>query len=147
MSRYGRYGNADQYGKLARPYRAPARSAFKAGTGVRTVKAAAAYASLYNAWRAGLINDFRLGERAADDKTVVWTVDGAEYAEKAYGEIAAAVAAKLAAAGIVSIEAGASWVGYPALTITYADGSTTTDGYDGVKGTFVRTAADLAVAA
>lgn len=128
-------------------YKAGAPIRFKRGSRVKAVKAAATYDALVGAWRAGAIDGFYFGEKSADDKTVIWLVDGVEYAEKDLAGVTAAVEAKLTEAGIVQVTLGDSWVGYQSLTIDYDDGTTLTESYDGEKVVTAKTEAALALAA
>lgn len=127
-------------------YKAPAPlPAFKhkVGGGKKVVDT---YGELYAAWRAGAVRDFYFGTRADDDPTIIWTVDSAEYAKADLAGVKAAIASRLDDAGIASVTVGASWCGYPSLTVEHANGVTTVDSYDG-QHTSVASDARLEVAA
>lgn len=105
------------------------------------------YAEVYAAWRAGAVTNFYFGTRADDDPTIVWQIDSAEYAKTDTVGVKAAVASRLADAGIASVTVGPEWVGYPTLTIEHTNGTTTVESYNGTHKTVTSTATLTEVAA
>lgn len=83
------------------------------------------------AWRAGAIGDWRFGQRSDTDATLVWFIDGVEYAKDATDDVQASVRRRLDARGIAEIRYGGQWCGYREVVVTYASGETVTERYDG----------------
>jgi hypothetical protein len=103
---------------------------FKCGGGKKVVDI---YAELNAAFRAGTVYDFRLGARSDDDPTIVWSVDGTEFAKADLAGVKAFIAAGFERAGIKSVEVGPAWCGYPQLTVEYVSGCVSVEKYDGVQ--------------
>lgn len=116
---------------------------FKVGGGKKVVDT---YAELNAAFRAGTVYDFRLGARSDEDPTVVWNIDGTEFAKADLAGVKAFIAAGFARAGIAAVTVGDSWCGYPQLTVEYVSGCVSVERYDGTE-LLVGSAAAEAVAA
>lgn len=133
--------------ETAKPYKAGKSVGpfkYKVGGGK---KAVATYSALVNACRVGAIQDYYYGTRSDVDDTIVFVVDGVEYAKADLAGVLAAVTSALEAAGIVSVETGDAFCGYVSMTVTYADGAVLCESYDGVKVQCVEVVAALAAAA
>jgi hypothetical protein len=104
------------------------------------------YGEVVAAWRVGTVYDFYYGSKSDTDPTVVWLVDGTEYAKGDLAGVKAQVAEGFKRAGVVSVTVGPTWCGYPSLTVEYESGITVTEAYDGTKVTIESTPATALVA-
>jgi hypothetical protein len=93
-------------------------TALRRGSKVRAV-----YDLAHLAWRARSISDFYYGKRSPSDPTLVWTIDGTEYPGDDLEAVRAVVFVALGRSGITDVSLGGSWCGYPALLVSFTDGS------------------------
>jgi hypothetical protein len=110
-------------------------------------KARYIYDRAHVAWRAGAISDFYYGKRSPSDPVVVWMVDGIQFDGKDLTEVAPAIDAAFARAGIADAAFGESWCGYRSLLVSYVDGRTFTDRYDAAVDHVVREYMTVAIVA
>ena len=120
----------------------------KTTRGIRLLKRdRVVYDVLHAGWRAGYVWDFYCGKRSPSDPTIVWRLDGVEYAHEDRAQVLADAEALREAAGVAAVAVGDTWCGYAAVTVEYYDGRTWTEHYNGVRLVNTYTAAALEVAA
>lgn len=107
----------------------------------------AVYEHAHKCWRAGVIDDFYLGTRSETDETVVWRLEGVELERGQLAEVGNILARAELRAGVESLEWGAYWCGYRELVVTFADGSTVRQSFDGAAVVETATAAGAALEA
>jgi len=100
---------------------------------VRAGRARDVYDQAYAAWRVGAIGDFYYGTRSDTDDTLVWIVDGTEYAKADTDAVSAYLTARVAAAGYARAWCGERWCGYQALHVVTHDGRELVQRYDGAR--------------
>ncbi len=88
------------------------------------------YDAAHAAWRAGLVSHFYYGKRAPNDATIIWSLDGIEYAKDEGALVALEIDQRREQAGIESIELGTPTIGYVPITVRYVDGRHWTERYD-----------------
>lgn len=91
------------------------------------VKAKRIYEECHLMWRAGLISGWYYGKRSPSDPTIVWELNGVERD----GETILASLERIREGyGVLAVEWGETWIGYRAVTITYASGEVATERYN-----------------
>jgi hypothetical protein len=94
-------------------------------------KVVAVYERAHMAWRAGVIDDFYLGTRSETDETVVWRLEGVELERAKLEQVENLLARAELRAGVESLEWGPYWCGFRELVVSFVDGSSVCQAYNG----------------